>query len=55
VTSTTNDFDDSVWKKGSTSKEIPTGCCSGATISNYATYNDTSCTDTVTNGYYTKV
>lgn len=54
VTGTTNDFDSSVWIASAGSKHIPTFCCSGVTASNYATYSDTSCTDSVTANFYTK-
>ncbi|XP_062577243.1 tetraspanin-9-like [Saccostrea cucullata] len=54
VTGTTNDFDNSVWIGSAGSKEIPTFCCSGVTASNYATYSNSACTDTVASGYYTK-
>ncbi|XP_061165301.1 tetraspanin-9-like [Saccostrea echinata] len=54
VTGTTNDFDNSVWIASAGSKEIPTFCCSGVTASNYASYSNTACTDSVTSGYYTK-
>ncbi|XP_060082818.1 CD63 antigen-like [Ylistrum balloti] len=53
VESTTNDFDSSVWQSGSPTAQIPKGCC-GATVSDYTSFSQASCTDTVTSGYYTK-
>ncbi|XP_048778088.1 tetraspanin-9-like [Ostrea edulis] len=54
VTGTTNDFDSSVWIGSAGTKHIPLFCCTNATASNYATFTDTSCTDTVTSNYHTK-
>lgn len=50
---TVNDFDNSPWiTSGSAgSKEIPTFCCVGVTQASFSTFNDTSCTDTVTANY----
>ncbi|XP_048777473.2 tetraspanin-9-like [Ostrea edulis] len=52
---TVNDFDNTPWITTGTagSKQIPTFCCLGVTPDSYATYNDTSCTDTVTANYQT--
>lgn len=52
---TVNDFDNSPWiTSGSAgSKEIPTFCCVGVTQASFSTFNDTSCTDTVTANYQT--
>lgn len=54
---TVNDFDNSPWiTSGSAgSKEIPTFCCVGVTQASFSTFNDTSCTDTVTANYQTTV
>ena len=53
VTGTTNDFDSSIWvtSGNSGSQNIPKACC-GATVTTYASYTNTACTNTVTSGYY---
>ncbi|XP_069124326.1 tetraspanin-18B-like [Argopecten irradians] len=51
VTGTTNDFDNSVWQGTAPSAHIPKSCC-GATLSDYTTFSNSACTDTVTSGYY---
>ncbi|XP_033758862.1 tetraspanin-9-like isoform X2 [Pecten maximus] len=51
VTSATNDYDGSVWQAGTPTAQIPKACC-GATVSDYTTYSNAACTDTVTSGYY---
>ncbi|XP_069115213.1 tetraspanin-9-like isoform X3 [Argopecten irradians] len=53
VTGATNDYDGSVWQAGTPSAQIPKACC-GATVSDYTSYSNAACTDTVTSGFYTK-
>ncbi|XP_021349411.1 CD63 antigen-like [Mizuhopecten yessoensis] len=51
VTGATNDYDSSEWQAGTPTGQIPKACC-GATVSDYTTFNNAACTDTVTSGYY---
>ncbi|XP_069115209.1 tetraspanin-9-like [Argopecten irradians] len=51
VTSTSNDFDNTPWGRG-TAQRIPKGCCKDVTENNYASYSNAACTDTATSGQY---
>lgn len=54
ATGNNNEFALSTWWASAGSKKIPPSCCSAATDSNYATYTETACTDTITSGFRTK-
>lgn len=56
ATSNNNEFAGSYWVNNGAagSKKIPPSCCSAATETNYATYTEAACTDTITSGYRTK-
>lgn len=52
--SATTEFSGSTWYSSRGSKFIPPSCCTAATDSNYATYTETACTDSITSGYRAK-